>query len=53
MPKKWFKTFCIKLLGDETALIIKNKLNLSEKQIKDLETTVVSIKVSAIKQEII
>jgi arsenite methyltransferase len=38
------------ILGDETSLIIKNKLNLSEKQIKDLKNTVVSVKVSAIKQ---
>ena len=38
------------ILGDKTAFIVKNKLNLSEKQIKDLENTVVSIKVSAIKQ---
>ena len=38
------------ILGDKTAFIVKNKLNLSEKQIKDLENTVVSIKVSAMKQ---
>ena len=38
------------ILGDKTAFIVKNKLNLSEKQIKDLENTVASIKVSAIKQ---
>ena len=38
------------ILGDDTALIIKNNLNLSQEQIKDLENTIVSIKVSAIKQ---
>ncbi|MHB1347511.1 MAG: arsenite methyltransferase [Candidatus Humimicrobiaceae bacterium] len=37
-------------LGDATALIIKNNLNLSQEQIKDLENTIVSIKVSAVKQ---
>ena len=38
------------ILGDETALIVKNNLNLSEKQIKDIENSIVSIKVSAIKR---
>ena len=38
------------IFSDDTALIIKNKLNLSEKGRKDLEETVLSIKVSAIKK---
>ena len=38
------------IVSDETAFIFKNKMNLSEKQLKDLEDVVVSIKVSAIKQ---
>jgi len=37
------------IISNETAFIFKNKLNLSEKQIKDLENDVVSIKVSALK----
>jgi len=36
-------------LGDESASIIKNNLNLSQQQVKDLENSIVSIKVSAIK----
>jgi arsenite methyltransferase len=38
------------IVSDETAILFKNKMNLSEEQLKDLENTVVSIKVSAIKQ---
>jgi hypothetical protein len=38
------------IVSDETAFIFKNKMNLSEKQLKDLEDVVVSINVSAIKQ---
>ena len=38
------------IVSDETAFIFKNKMSLSEKQLKDLEDVVVSIKVSAIKQ---
>ena len=38
------------IVSDETAFIFKNKMNLSEKQLKNLENAVVSIKVSAIKQ---
>ncbi|MEI7615289.1 MAG: methyltransferase domain-containing protein, partial [Actinomycetota bacterium] len=37
------------IVSNETAFIFKNKLDLSEKQIEDLENDVVSIKVSAIK----
>lgn len=37
------------IIGDETALIFKNKLNLSENQIKDVENSVASIKVYALK----
>lgn len=37
------------IIGDETALIVKNKLNLSENQIKDVENSVASIKVYALK----
>ncbi len=37
------------IIGDETALIVKNKLNLSEKQIKDVENSIASIKVYALK----
>lgn len=38
------------ILSDETVFIFKNKMNLSEKQIKGLEDTVLSIKVSAVKE---
>jgi len=37
------------IVSDETAFIFKNKLDLSEKQIEDLENDVVSVKVSALK----
>lgn len=48
MDEAVFPLSCI--VSDETAFIFKNKMNLSEKQLKDLEDVVVSIKVSAIKQ---
>jgi arsenite methyltransferase len=38
------------IVSDETAFIFKNKMNLSAAQLKDLESSVLSIKVSAIKQ---
>jgi arsenite methyltransferase len=37
------------IVSDDTAYIFKNKMNLSEKQLVELENTVVSIKVSALK----
>jgi SAM-dependent methyltransferase len=41
------------IVSDDTATIIKNDLNLSENQVKNLEDSILSIKVCAIKPEVI
>jgi hypothetical protein len=40
------------IVSDDTAVIIKNDLNLDKDEVKDLEESVLSIKVSALKKNI-